>query len=81
MNLQVFNAPVDLFIEFDMHGEHAEMRPYQFLSLARLVEEGIQATTDTRIVELAPADILSKSKVYSMTLAMLYHELYGVDKL
>jgi len=81
MNLQVFNAPVDLFIEFDMHAEHAEMRPYQFLSLARLVEEGIQATTDTRIVELAPADILSKSKVYSMTLAMLFHELYGVDRL
>ncbi|MFZ1665324.1 MAG: tetratricopeptide repeat protein, partial [Flavobacteriales bacterium] len=81
MNLQVFNAPMDLFIEYDMHNEHAEMRPYQFLSIARLVEEGIQATTDKRIIELAPADILSKSKVYNMTLALLYRELYGVDRL
>ena len=81
MNLQVFNAPVDLFIEYDMHREHADMRPYQFLSIATFVEEGIHATTDKRIIELAPADILSKSKVYNMTLATLYHELYGVDRL
>lgn len=81
MNLQVFNAPVDLFIEYDMYSEYDEMRPYQFLSLAKMLEEGIQATTDKRIVELAPADILSKSKVYNLTLALLFRELYGVDLL
>jgi len=81
MNLQVFNAPIDLLIEYDMHREFPEMRPYQFLSLERLIDEGIQATTDKRIVDLGPGEILSKSKVYSLTLAMLYHELYGVDRL
>jgi len=81
MNLQVYNAPIDLFIEYDMNRDHPEMRPYQLLSLEGLINESIQATTDKRIVDVAPTDILSKSKVYSMTLAMLYQELYGVDRL
>jgi len=80
LNRQVFNAPVDLFIEWDMYQDEQDMRPFQFLSLAALVEEGLQATTDKRIVELSPADVLSKSKVYNLTLAMLYKELYGVDR-
>jgi Tfp pilus assembly protein PilF len=80
LNRQVFNAPVDLFIEWDMYHEHPDIRPYQFVSLAALVAEALQSTTDKRIVELSPADILSKSKVYNLTLAMLYKELYGVDR-
>jgi len=80
LNRQVFNAPVDLFIEWDMYHEHSDIRPFQFLSLAALVEEALQATTDKRIVELTPPDVLSKSKVYNLTLAMLYAELYGVDR-
>ncbi|HRF80357.1 MAG TPA: tetratricopeptide repeat protein [Flavobacteriales bacterium] len=81
LNNQVFNAPIDLFIEYDMHREYPDMRAYQFLSLERLLDEAVQATTDKRIVELAPVDVVSKSKVYNLTLAMLYRELYGVDRL
>lgn len=81
LNRQIFNAPIDLFIEYDMHREHPDMRAYQFLSLERLLDEAVHATTDKRILELAPSDIVSKSKVFSLTLAMLYRELYGVDRL
>lgn len=81
LNRQIFNAPVDLFIEWDMYHEHPDMRPFQYLSLAALVEEAVQATTDKRIVELSPGDILSKSKVYNLTLALLYKELFGVDRI
>jgi len=80
LNRQIFNAPIDLFIEYDMYRDHPDMRPYQFLSLARLIDEAVQATTDKRIVELAPGDILSKSKTYNLTLAMVYHDLFGVDR-
>jgi len=80
LNRQVFNAAVDLFIEYDMHRDHPEMRPIQFLSLSALVEEAVTATTDKRIVAHSPPDVLSKSKVYNLTLAMLYRELYGVDR-
>lgn len=81
MNRQIYNAPLDLFIEFDMYHEFPDMRPYQFLSLERLVDEGVQGTTNKRIVELAPSEVVSKSKVYNLTLAMLYQELYGVDRI
>jgi hypothetical protein len=54
MNRQVYNAPIDLFIEHDMHREHPAMRPYQFLSLTQLLSEAIQAVTEPRVVELTP---------------------------
>ena len=81
LNRQVFNAPIDLFIEWEIYQNHPEMRPFQFISLAALVQEAVQATTEKRIVELSPADVLSKSKTYSLTLAMLWKELYGVDRI
>jgi hypothetical protein len=80
MNRQVFNAPLDLFIEWEMYHDHPSIRPYQFISLAGLVQEAIMATTDKRIVSHSPADVLSKSKIYSLTLALLWKELYGVDR-
>lgn len=80
LNRQVYNAPIDLFIEYDLHRDHPAMRPYQFLSLERLLDEAVQSTTDKRILHLAPGDVVSKSKVYSLTLALLYKELYGVDR-
>ena len=80
LNRQVFNAPLDLCIEYEMYHEQPDMRPAQFLSMMELVAVAIHATTDKRIVALSPPDILSKSKVYSLTLAMLFRELYGVDR-
>lgn len=80
LNRQIFNAPVDLFIEFDIYNEHPEMRPYQFISLKALIDEAIQANVDKRIVELSATDVVSKSKTYNLTLAMLYRELFGVDR-
>ena len=81
LNRQVFNAPIDLFIEWEMYHDHPDFRPFQFMSLAALVQEAVQATTDKRIVGHSPADVLSKSKVYSLTLALLWKELYGVDRM
>lgn len=81
LNRQVFNAPVDLFIEWDIYHDHPDFRPFQFISIASLVNEAIHATTDKRIVGHSPSDVLSKSKVYSLTLALLWKELYGVDRI
>jgi len=76
---QIYNAPIDLFIEELIHADHPDMRPYQFQSLLALMSEAVHATTDPAIVELTPAVILSKSKTYNLLLAKQFHELYGVD--
>jgi Tfp pilus assembly protein PilF len=79
MNRQIFNTPIDLFIENFLFNEYAELRPYQFLSLFTLIQEAIKAVTDKEIVNLSPAGILSKSKVYNLVNAIQFQELFGID--
>lgn len=79
LNSQVYNAPIDLFIENYIYNEHPELRPYQFLSLYTMIQEGLKAVTDKKIVDLSPKDILSKSKIYNLVNAFQFKELYGLD--
>ncbi|MBC5992426.1 tetratricopeptide repeat protein [Pontibacter cellulosilyticus] len=79
LNLQVYNTPIDLFIEDYLYSTYKELRPYQFLSLMRIVQEGVNATTDKRIASLAPRLVLSASKVYNLVNALHLKDLYGVD--
>ncbi|MFN9319401.1 MAG: hypothetical protein ACK58Q_02335, partial [Chitinophagales bacterium] len=79
LNSQIFNTPIDLFIENFLYNEFAELRPFQFISLYNMVQEGLKALTDKKIVELSPKDIISKSKVYNIVNAIQFKELYGFD--
>jgi tetratricopeptide (TPR) repeat protein len=79
MNRQIFNTPIDLFIENYLYNEYSELRPYQFISLYSLISEGLKAVTDKKIVELSPRDIISKSKVYNLVNAIQFKELFGID--
>jgi len=79
--LQAYNAPLDLFIEYDIHQVFEPMRPHQFLSLGRLVEEAVKAGTDPEATALAGDRVARPNRIYTATLAMLYQELYGVDHL
>lgn len=81
MNRQIFNTPIDLFIENFLYNEFVELRPYQFLSLYAMIQEGIKAVTDKKIAELSPNDILSKSKIYNLVNALQFKELFGYDSL
>ena len=81
LNSQVYNAPIDLFIENLLYQDFAELRPYQFVSLYGIIQEGIKAVTDKKIVEHSPKDILSKSKVYNLVNALQYKDLFGIDLL
>jgi tetratricopeptide (TPR) repeat protein len=79
INRQIFNTPIDLFIEDFIYDEYTELRPYQFLSLYTLMQEGLKAVTDKKTVELSPKDILSKSKIYNIVHALQYASLFGID--
>jgi len=79
MNRQIFNTPIDLFIEQFLFAEFSDLRAYQFISLYNMLQEGIKAVTDKKIVELSPKDIISKSKIYNMVNAIQFRELFGFD--
>ncbi|MBE0424597.1 MAG: tetratricopeptide repeat protein, partial [Lutibacter sp.] len=79
LNSQVFNTPIDLFIEDFLYKEFAELRPYQFLSLFNMIQEGLKAVTDKKIIELSPSAIISKSKIYNLVNAIQFKVLFGMD--
>jgi hypothetical protein len=79
LNSQVFNTPIDLFIENFLYTEYAELRPYQFLSLFNMLQEGLKAVTDKKIIELSPSAIISKSKIYNLVNAIQFKALFGLD--
>jgi tetratricopeptide (TPR) repeat protein len=78
-NRQVFNAPIDLFIEEFLYRQFPEIRAWQFLSLYNIIREGIQAVTDKKAAEVSPKEILSKSRIYNMVGAIQFKALYGLD--
>jgi hypothetical protein len=79
MNNQIYNTPIDLFIENFLYSEFTELRPFQFISLYNMLQEGLKAVTDKKIVEHSPKDIISKSKVYNIVNAIQFKELFGFD--
>ena len=79
LNLQMYNTPIDLFIENYLYSEYSELRPYQFLSIYALLNEGIQAVTLKKIVEVTPPFVLSKSKILNLINALQFRDLFGID--
>jgi len=79
INSQIFNAPIDLFIEDKLFQEFKEIRPYQLLSLYSIISDGIKATTDKNIVSLSPIAILRASKILNLIGAYQFRDLYGID--
>ena len=79
INRQVYNTPIDLFIEDRIYNRFPKLRPFQFLSLFAMMQEGIQATTKPEIVKNTPKNILSKSKIFNLINAMHFKTLYKVD--
>jgi tetratricopeptide (TPR) repeat protein len=79
LNRQIFNTPLDLFIEDFLYEKYDDLKPYQFVSLLGMTQEGIQATTDKKVIELSPPKVLSQSKIYNIVNAIQFRNLYGVD--
>lgn len=74
---QVFNAPIDLFIEDLIVRRFPTLHPHQFLSLNRLATEAYNAVSNQKVNELLPPEILSQSKVYNVLGARHTDDLLG----
>lgn len=79
INRQIYNTPIDLFIEDKLYAEFQNLRPYQFISLHAIVSEGIKATTDKGVLKYIPSTVLKQSKVLNLVIAMQFKELFGLD--
>jgi tetratricopeptide (TPR) repeat protein len=79
INLQVYNTPIDLFIEDYLNENYKELRPYQFISLLNLLNEGQRAVTNKRAQQLAPQVIFKASKILNIVYAIQFKDLFGID--
>lgn len=79
INRQTYNTPIDLFIEDLLFNEYPELRPFQFISLMSLINEGINAVTNKKYIDLVPRSILSCSKIYNLVNAYQFKDIYGID--
>jgi hypothetical protein len=78
LNQQIFNCPIDLFIEDFLYNKFPRLKPLQFLSLDGLIKEGIMAVTD-KSSNLIPKEILNVSKILNIVSALQIRELFGMD--
>ncbi|HMV45559.1 MAG TPA: hypothetical protein PKD50_23755, partial [Leptospiraceae bacterium] len=62
-----------------IYSEYPELRSYQFLSIYTFIQEGIRAVTDPKTLEVAPTDLISKSKIFNLVTALHYKDLFGFD--
>jgi len=79
LNGQIFNAPIDLFIEDRIYNRFEELRPLQLLSMFSLLQIGIEANTKPEILKIAPSEVISSSIVYNLVSALHFKDLFGVD--
>jgi len=79
INRQLFNTPIDLFIEDRLYEMYQEMRPIQFLSLLQIINEGIISVTNKEAKKITPHLIFNASKVLNMVSALHLKDLYGID--
>lgn len=79
LNLQVYNTPIDLFIENKLYLEVHKLQPFQFISLINLIKDGIAASTNELIQKVAPQRVISASKVLNLVNSIQFKELYGYD--
>jgi len=79
LNNQVYNAPVDLFIEHLLHDQHLALRPVQFLSLYGMLSEYAKSSQSKEIKRMTPRRVFEANVVYNLTHALQFRDLYGVD--
>lgn len=76
---QVYNTPIDLFIEDYLFNQYPELRYVQFISLYQLNQESHKAVNDPKILDLSPPDILTKSRIYNVVSARHFESLFGIN--
>ncbi len=79
MMRQIFNAPVDLFIEDFLYREFEELRPTQFLSLHKLLLEYIDAARNKQVAAFSPPAVHRANTVLNLVAALHFKDLFGYD--
>ncbi|WP_282779554.1 tetratricopeptide repeat protein [Phaeodactylibacter xiamenensis] len=79
INSQIYNAPIDLFIEQRLYKRYPALRPIQFLSLLKLNQEAIEGANTEAGKVYSPRFVRDANITLSFTQLFLFKELFGLD--
>ena len=74
---QLYNMPLDCFIEARLHATYPWLRDAQFAALALQMADNEKTVTDKQIRELAPPSILQANLAMNAALALFVDDLFG----
>lgn len=79
INNQIYNTPIDLFIEDFLYRTYPALRPFQFLSLLSLLKEYIDAARNKKVAEYTPSAIRNANIILSLVHSFQFKDLFGYD--
>jgi len=79
MNSQIFNAPIDLFIEDFLFNTYPELHPIQFISLLALQKEYIESAGNKQIIKYSSAIVRSANLILNLVHCLQFKDLFGYD--
>ena len=79
INLQIFNAPIDLFIEDYLFQTYPDLKPIQFISLLEMLEYGKEAVSNKQSIKISPPSIFQASKILNLVHAYNFTNLFGIS--
>jgi len=79
MNSQIYNVPIDLFIEDFLYKNYPSLRPFQFISLLELLREYIAVSRSKEIATDTPIFVRTATVILSLVNAHQFKDLYGFD--
>ncbi len=79
--MQIYNAPIDPFIEHYLFERFKELRPIQYLSLLKNANDSLAAVNHPNITRYVPSLIRDTNIVLSTIQLVQLKQLYGVSLL
>ncbi len=79
MNSQIYNAPVDLFIEDFLYRTYTDLRPFQYISLLALQKEYIESAVNRQIIKYSSDLIRKANLILNLVHCLQFKDLFGYD--
>jgi cytochrome c-type biogenesis protein CcmH/NrfG len=73
----VFNAPLDILIEKELYDRFPVLRHAQYLSLCKLADEALRASTEEKIVRYTPRKLMRANLAINSAYMLALDRLYG----
>ena len=76
---QLYNTPIDLFIEDKLYNEFPDLRPFQFISLYQLNQIGIQAVNSDKVTDITPEIVVRATRILNLVNALHFKDIFGLN--